>query len=64
MNKDFELKQEPYYSHSGLRQRVRDWVKPPRDTGDETDIPLTKLLPMIPVTGRGKKHKYFKNKQK
>lgn len=62
MNKDFELKETPQYSSEPLRQRINRMTKKGRDRGDELSQPFGKLLPMIPVTGKGRLHKYLHNK--
>ena len=62
MNKDFELKKDPQYSFGPLRQRISRMTKMGRDYGDELSQSMTKILPMIPVTGKGRLHKYFHNK--
>ncbi len=62
MNKDFDLKNEPFYSNGGLRKRIDSAIKRERDDAEELDQPLSKTMPVIPVTGGGKKHKYFNNK--
>jgi hypothetical protein len=62
MNKDFEIKKEPQYSYAPLRKRITEAVKRIRDDAEELDLPQAKTLPLIPVTGYGKEHKYFNNK--
>lgn len=62
MNKDNELKKDPHYSSLPLRRRIQRSVKQVRDFGDETDRTNAKILPIIPVTGKGDRNKYFNNK--
>ena len=64
MNKDFDLKNERYYNHSHLRGRIQDAIKGLRDETEEVRAPQSKTMPIIPVTGSGKTHKYFDNKLK
>ena len=62
MNKDFELKNDPQYSQSQLRGRISQAIKRLRDDTEELQIPQSKNVPIIPVTGSGKPHKYLDNK--
>jgi hypothetical protein len=62
MNKDFDLKNDPAYRNGGLRGRIDAAIKRERDDAEELDQPTSKTMPMIPVTGGGKSHKYFNNK--
>ena len=62
MNKDFDLKKDPHYSQSKLRGRISQAIKRLRDDTEELQIPQSKSVPIIPVTGSGKQHKYLDNK--
>jgi hypothetical protein len=62
MNKDFDLKKDPHYNPANLRARIDEGIKAVRDETEELDLPQAKTMPFIPVTGSGKKHKYFNNK--
>lgn len=62
MNKDFDLKDDRSYSYSDLRGRIETAIKQMREEADETQIPQSKRMPVIPVTGSGNSHKYFDNK--
>jgi hypothetical protein len=62
MNKDFDLKKDPQYDSYRLRSRIDRTIKAVRDTTSELDLPQSKTMPLIPVTGAGKTHKYFNNK--
>jgi hypothetical protein len=62
MNKDFDLKKDPEYDSSRLRRRIDKSTKPVHDDTAELDMPQSKTLPIIPVTGIGIPHKYLNNK--
>jgi hypothetical protein len=62
MNKDFLLKKDPQYDSFKLRARIARAIKAVRDDTGELDLPQAKTMPLIPVTGLGKSHKYFNNK--
>lgn len=64
MNKDFDLKNDPHYSQPNLRGRIEDGIKRLRDETEELRVPQSKTMPVIPVTGTGKPHKYLDNKSK
>lgn len=62
MNKDFEQKKDLGYDSTHLRGRINQAIKGLRDAAEELDIPQSKTMPVIPVTGSGKTHKYLHNK--
>jgi hypothetical protein len=62
MNKDFDLKKDPHYKPENLRARIEHEIKAIRDATVELHQPQAKVMPIIPVTGSGNKHKYLKNK--
>ncbi len=62
MNKDFELKKDSQYDPVRLRGRIDQSTTPVHDDTAELDIPQSKMLPVIPVTGTGDPHKYLNNK--
>ncbi len=62
MNKDFDLKNDPEYDSAKLRKRIDQSTKPLHDDAAELDIPQSKTMPVIPVTGTGVPHKYLLNK--
>lgn len=63
MNKDVELKKDPWYDSFCLRNRVG--VQKPtvgNNTAGEWTAPRVKKMPFIPVTGLALAHKYTHNK--
>ncbi len=63
MNKDFDLKKDPSYGYSSLRSRIDATIKRMRDNAEELEVPQTKSMPIIPVTGTGSQEdKYSHNK--
>ncbi len=62
MNKDFDLKKDLGYDSANLRKRIDRATKQAHDDTEELDIPQSKTMPVIPVTGAGEKYKYFHNK--
>jgi hypothetical protein len=62
MNKDFDLKKDPHYNPENLRARIDEGIKSIRDETVELRQPQAKVMPVIPVTGSGSKHKYLDNK--
>ena len=64
MNKDFELKKDPRYNQAQLRGRINHAIKRLRDETEELQTPHSKSVPVIPVTGSSKPHKYLDNKSK
>ncbi len=62
MNKDYDLKKDLGYDSANLRGRIDRSTKQVYDDTEELDIPQSKTMPVIPVTGAGKKHKYLNNK--
>ncbi len=62
MNKDYDLKKDPQYDSSKLRARIDQTIKAVRDETDEVKMPQVKTMPVIPVTGSERMHKYLNNK--
>ncbi len=62
MNKDFDLKRDLHYDSAKLRGRIDKSTKPVHDNAAELDVPQSKMMPIIPVTGTGIPHKYLNNK--
>jgi len=62
MNKDFDLKKDQQYDPTHLRERINRGIKAVRDETEELSLPQAKVMPFIPVTGNGAKHKYLRNK--
>jgi hypothetical protein len=60
--KDYDLKNDPHYHSGNLRGRIQKAIKQLRDDTEEVKRPSAKKLPIIPVTGSGKAHKYTENK--
>lgn len=62
MDKEYGFKNDPLYGTKKLRARITETIKALRDKTEELSIPHSKQMPVIPVTGDIRKHKYFDNK--
>lgn len=62
MNKDVELKKDPWYDSFCLRSRVGVQKTAVGSAAGEWTVPRVKRMPFIPVTGLALAHKYAHNK--
>lgn len=62
MNKDSDRNKDSSYHTESLRERITQGIKSSRDRTEEAKNPQVKNIPVIPVTGNDKPHKYLQNK--